>query len=317
MEWNVDVEVQARMLQNRLAKTFRKLAKPFERAQIGAFRLYDRDIPEIRLAIDWYEGHLVVAEYERRQHEAIPQWAARMAQAAAQRLEVPPERVHLKQRRTRPQQGPRYGRLARSAERLIVREGELRFWVNLTDYLDSGLFLDQRLTRARVGQESQGRHVLNLYGYTGSFTCAAALGGAASSVTIDRSRTYTEWAQDNLALNGLAQDVHRFVVCDSRAFLERAQRGGQLFDLIVCDPPSFSTAGQDVALDIQRDHPQLVEACLAVLKPGGVLWFCTNHQRFTPALDALGAQQVEEMTVHTVPQDFRNRTVHRSFRIRK
>ena len=313
----MDVEHQATMLQNRVAKTFRKLKGQFAQAHVGAFRLYDRDIPEIRLAIDWYEGHLVVGEYSRRQHEAIPGWAQHMAQAVAERLQVPPEQVHLKVRRTRPEAGPRYQRLERRDTRIQVREGPLRFWVNLTDYLDTGLFLDHRRTRQLVQKECRDRDVLNLYGYTGSFTCAAALGQARHTVTVDRSRRYLDWARDNLQLNGFDGQQHQLVSADSQTFLARAARDGQRFDLVILDPPSYSTAGQDQALDIQRDHGELVAASLALLRPHGVLWFSTNHQRFEPLLNGLPIQEATEMTAQTVPIDFRNRSAHRSFRLVK
>ena len=313
MRWDVDVDRQAEMLSNRVAKNLRHLRPRFERRNIGAFRLYDRDIPEIRLAIDWYEGALVVAEYQRTQHAAIADWPALMASAVSARLGIAADAVHIKARRTRPQQGPRYRRLQRTERRRVVREGALRFWVNLHDYLDTGLFLDHRLTRARIGAASAGKRVLNLYAYTGSFTCAAALGGASQTVSIDRSSTYLRWAQDNLELNGLLADHHQLRKEDTLSYLRRARSRRERFDLIVLDPPSYSTPGQDQALDIQRDHPALVEHCLQLLDPQGALWFSTNHQRFEPDFAGLGAQQSRETTAETVPEDFRNRKAHRSF----
>jgi 23S rRNA G2069 N7-methylase RlmK/C1962 C5-methylase RlmI len=184
----VDVALQAGMLENRVRKNFRRLHRAFERDGVGAFRVYDWDIPEIRAAIDWYEGHLVVAEYERAQTRDVPGWLEQMADAAARALGVPAGRVHLKRRRTRPPTGERYGRLSHSGERLAVRERGLRFWVNLDDFIDTGLFPDHRETRARVRSEASGLRVLNLFGYTGSFTCAAASGGAAATVTRRTSR---------------------------------------------------------------------------------------------------------------------------------
>ena len=296
------------MLANRVRKNFRRLRRPFEREGVGAFRLYDWDVPEIRAAVDWYEGHLVVAEYERAQTRAAAGWLEAMGEAAAAALGVSAGHVHLKRRRTRPARGERYARQGRGGERIAVRERGLRFWVNLTDYIDTGLFPDHRETRARVRAEANGRDVLNLFGYTGSFTCAAAAGGARRTVTVDTSAPYLAWAGENLALNGLAGRRHELVREDARDFLARS---GPRFTLCMLDPPSFSTRAGAAPFDVQRDHRALVEAALAALKPGGVLYFSTNHQRFEPRLQGLRA---EEITRETAPPDYR-RAPHRCFRI--
>ena len=334
-------DAQAQMLGNRLRKTFRKLKPGFDRRSIEVFRLYDRDIPEVRAVVDWYAGHAVLGEYARTQteDEAYP---AALAAAVANALEISPGNVHFKQRRTRPAKpgvaksgtGPkpvgvaRYERLSRTEERLIVREGKLRFLVNLDDYIDTGLFADHRETRALVSAESAGARFLNLFAYTGSFTCAAAMGGAARTTTVDVSASYLDWAKDNLALNSNLNDAvtrsafpgapthsaHEFVREDAREFLARAARAGSHYSLCVLDPPSFSTRDSS-SFDVQRDHRELIEETLRVIEPGGVLWFSTNHQRFAPKLDGLAAFSVTEMTAKTVPVDYRNRQAHRSFRI--
>jgi 23S rRNA G2069 N7-methylase RlmK/C1962 C5-methylase RlmI len=196
-----------------------------------------------------------------------------------------------------------------------VREGTLRFLVNLDDFLDVGLFPDHRETRAKVAAEARGKSFLNLFGYTGSFTCAAARGGAVRSTTVDTSSTYLEWARDNLALNGLAGPQHELTRLDAREFLRRARLSGKTFDLAFVDPPSFSTKGLEGAdFDVQRDHRALLDETLAVVAEGGALWFSTNHQRFTPALDGLRAT---EKTRETVPVDYRNEHVHRCWRIER
>lgn len=317
MHWDVDADKQAEMLANRVAKNLRRLKPRFARDNINAFRLYDRDIPEIRVAIDWYAGQLVVAEYQRAQHEAIPGWVQRMADAVARKLGVTAEHVHIKLRRTRPQQGPRYRRLQRSEQRHIVQEGALRFWVSLRDYLDTGLFLDQRITRRQIRSACADKRILNLYAYTGAFTCAAALGGASQTVSVDRSGTYLRWARDNLELNGLDHASHQLVCEDTGAYLERAAAQRERFDMILLDPPTYSTAGQDSALDIQRDHRALIERCLGLLSAHGTLLFSTNHQRFEPELADLPEYDARECTAETVPEDFRNRQIHRSFRIER
>ncbi|HEY2030428.1 MAG TPA: class I SAM-dependent methyltransferase [Myxococcales bacterium] len=305
----MDVEQQALMLSNRLRKNFRKLRGRFEQQEIGVFRVYDWDIPEVRAAVDWYEGHLVVAEYARAQTDALP-WLERMGAAAAEALEVEPAKVHLKKRRA----GEKYERLARKGERIEVRERSLRFLVNLDDFIDTGLFADHRETRALVARDAsagtqagaRGKSFLNLFGYTGSFTCAAARGGAADSVTVDASQVYLDWARDHLKLNRIEGD-HRLVRADVQEFLRDTKAS---FDLCVLDPPSRSDRG---GFDVLRDHRALIEAALRVLRPSGLLWFATNHQRFVPQLEGLA---FEELTARTVPEDFRG-TPHRTFRIRK
>jgi 23S rRNA (cytosine1962-C5)-methyltransferase len=295
----VDVDRQAEMLANRLRKNFRRLQPKFEQRNVGVFRVYDWDIPEVRAAVDWYEGHLVVAEYARTQTESVP-WLSRMGAAAAEALDVAPAKVHLKKRRT----GEKYARLGDSGQRLEVRERSLRFLVNLDDFIDTGLFADHRETRALIEAQARGKSFLNLFGYTGSFTCAAATGGAIDSVTVDASQIYLDWARDHLQLNGVRGD-HRLIRADAPRFLEETR---QAFDLCVVDPPSRSDRG---GFDVLRDHRDLIEAALRVLRPGGVLWFSTNHQRFVPRLEGLAFAEID-----TVPEDFRGHP-HRTFRIAK
>ena len=322
-----DLAQQSQMLANRVKKNFRALHKRFEKQQVGAFRVYDWDIPELRLVVDWYEGHLVAAEYARTQTDAIHNWLETMAAACADALAVPAANVHVKRRRTRPAEGVRYPRLAATGARFPVREGPLRFLVNLDDFIDTGLFADHRETRARVRAEAAGKSHLNLFCYTGSFTCAAASGGASATTSVDVSSSYLEWAKANLEVNAGLAPQHRLVRQDARAFLAGAARAAQRFDVVICDPPSFSTRRSDASgatagggrdddeadFDVQRDHPALVRQCLEVLAPGGVLWFSTNHQRFEPALDDLG-ERVREVTDETLPPDYRRRA-HRCFRI--
>lgn len=307
------------MLAGRVKKTFRQLHPGFEQAGIGAFRLYDRDIPEVRAVIDWYEGHLVVGEYQRRQTEAAGDWLYVVAVGAAKALGVPEAFLHLKRRRTRPRSGTRYERREEGGGGpgpLKVRERGLRFRVNLDDYLDTGLFLDHREIRKTIQRASEGRSVLNLFAYTGTLSAAALAGRAKHVTSVDVSRPYLHWAQVNLRDNGLPLERHEPARAEAFAFLGESARHGRRWDLVVVDPPSYSTAGgpEGRGLDLLRDHLALLRSSLAVLAPGGTLWFSTNHQRFEPALEGLDAS-VEETTSWTVPRDYRNRRVHRSFRI--
>ncbi len=309
---------QGQMLGHRVKKRFRRQKNRFAREGIEAFRLYDRDIPEVRAAVDWYAGHVVVAGYARAQTDVLPDWLDRMGEGVRAALGLAADHVHLKSRRTQPPEGPRYERLAHTERRLTVREGELSFWVNLDDYIDTGLFLDHRRTRALVRDWAAGQTFLNLYGYTGSFTCYAAAGGATTTTTVDRSTIYLGWMRDNLILNGLEGSRHVAARTSAEAFLARAIADGRRWSLIVLDPPSRSTVGgpDGQGLDLARDHRWLVEQTLQVLAPGGTMLFSTNHQALDPQLDGWGLDVVE-MTEETIPDDFRPHRPHRSWRLRR
>jgi 23S rRNA (cytosine1962-C5)-methyltransferase len=307
---------QQEMFANRLRRNHRRLHSAMEQASIGAYRLFDRDIPEIRAVVDRYEDQLVVAEYSRSQTETVDDWVGAMADAAAEALELPRHHVRAKSRHTG--RGVRYDAPGSGRGREFpVRERDLRFLVDLDAHLDTGLFADHRETRARVRAEAEGRRVLNLFAYTGSFSCAAARGGAAAVTTVDLSNTYLAWARRNLELNGLMGPSQELVRRDAVAYLEHARRRRRQWDLCVVDPPSFSTRGGVGSFDVRRDHVQLLRAVLDVTAPGGVVYFSTNHQRFGPRLDELADETAEivEITEQTVPPDFRNRGVHRCWRI--
>ena len=201
-------------------------------------------------------------------------------------------------------------------ERLKVRERNLSFWVNLDDFLDTGLFSDHRDTRVIVGRIAAGQDFLNLYGYTGAFTCAAAAGGAKTTVTVDRSATYLKWAQDNLKLNGLWGPRHTLVQSDVIKYLAQAYRTGRRFTMAFVDPPSFfQDHGKGVSFDVNRDHPELTQGVLKVMTRGSHVFFSTNHQRFAPRFDGLPINGLIELTPLTIPEDYRNRRIHRCWRM--
>jgi 23S rRNA (cytosine1962-C5)-methyltransferase len=305
-----DLDRWATMLANRVRKNARRLRKAFRREGIEAYRLYDRDIPEIRAAVDRYGDHLVFAEYVREQTARFEDWAGTMARAVGEALALPEANVHVRQRRTG-HRGRRYDRQGHRGQRIVVRERSLSFHVNLTDYVDTGLFNDARELRRLVGEDADDARFLNLFGYTGTVTCAAAAGGARQTTTVDASDAYLDWARDNLVLNGL-EGSHRLLRADVREYLDQARREGARFERIYCDPPSFSSTFGGGTFDVLRDHRSLVEACLERLTDDGVLWFVTNHQRFVPDLGGLDAV---ELSPDTVPVDYRNRSAHRAFRI--
>jgi len=304
-----------------LIKRFRHLSRWARRQGIEAFRLYDRDIPEIPLVIDWYAGWLHAAEYERPherteiEHEV---WLERMLEAAAMALDVPPGKAFLKVRR-RQRAGGQYEKLDQRRALLAVREGGLEFEVNLSDYLDTGLFLDHRTTRALVRDEARDRRFLNLFCYTGSFSVYAAAGGAKETTSVDLSNTYLDWTRTNLARNRFTDaGRHRTVRDEARAFLgHRARRGEPPFDLVVVDPPTFSRSALSPApWDVQRDHAELLDLVAANLAPGGVVYFSTNARRFHLAAETVQRTfTIRDITRRTLPEDYRASRPHRTWRL--
>ncbi|MBF0479134.1 MAG: class I SAM-dependent methyltransferase [Candidatus Omnitrophica bacterium] len=308
------IKYQSEILANRVRKNFAHLAKRYAKQNIDCFRLFDWDIPEVRAVVDWYAGHLVVGEYVHLQ--TGPEWLPQMAEAVAEALGVPSYRTHVKRRQTKTEEGPRYSKLASTGERMKVRERDLQFWVNLDDFLDTGLFSDHRDTRVLIGKLAKEKDFLNLYGYTGTFTCAAALGGVKSSVTVDRSATYLKWAEDNLQLNGLLTPQHEMVQSDVTMYLRQAVRYGRRFTLALIDPPSFyKNHDAGVSFDINRDHPELIRQVLKIMAPGSLVFFSTNHQRFEPKLEGLSIKDLVELTPKSIPEDYRNRQVHRCWKM--
>jgi 23S rRNA G2069 N7-methylase RlmK/C1962 C5-methylase RlmI len=304
----------AELFSNRIRKRFRHLSRRFKKQNIECFRLYDWDIPEIRAVVDWYAGHVVIAEYERLQ--TTPQWLPAMAKAVGETLNLPPDHVHTKRRRTRTKTGPRYGRMDSKGKRFQAKERDLCFWINPDDFLDTGLFSDHRETRVLIRELAAGKDFLNLFAYTGSFTCAAAAGGAGTTTTVDRSETYLKWAEDNLKLNGLQGPQHTRIQSDVDRYLERARRERKRFTLAFVDPPSFfRNQRTGVSFDINKNHPELIQNVLTVMAPGSIVFFSTNHQRFEPRLEGLPVKDLIEITPGTIPEDYRNRRVHRCWRM--
>lgn len=334
---------QAIMFANRIEKQWKHLRKWARRTGVTCYRLYDRDIPEIPLACDLYTDsetgdiHLHIALYERpyeKDEEEEEKWLEAMRLAAADILSVPEIRVHSKLRKKQRGEESQYERISRTGRRFPVDEGGARLLVNLRDYLDTGLFLDHRPARALVRATSSGKRVLNLFCYTGAFSVQAAAGGALSVTSVDLSKTYLAWAADNLEANGFrpgefairmeeSRDAGNFpcVHADVKAYLAWAFRSGLKWDIVVCDPPTFSNSKRSAdILDVNRDWPELCRMSLALLSPGGVLYFSTNSRtlKFDPDLVGGAATRpgtvIEDITESSIPEDFRNRKIHRMWR---
>lgn len=307
----------AQMFANRLQKNIKRLAKWQKRTGVSCYRLYDADMPEYALAIDIYDGHAHVQEYVAPKAIDPRQAERRLMEALSvlpQALDIASDRIYLK-RRQRQSGKSQYTRQSRSQERFVVEEGKAKFWVNLRDYLDTGLFLDHRPVRAMIGEMSAGKRVLNLFCYTATATVHAALGGARETVSVDMSNTYLEWAADNFELNKLDPRKHRREREDCLKWLseDRSQ-----FDLIFLDPPTFSNSKKmDETFDVQRDQVELVNATMARLAPRGTLIFSNNQRKFKLAPELDERYQVEEITRKTIDQDFQRRPdIHKVFVIR-
>jgi 23S rRNA (guanine2445-N2)-methyltransferase / 23S rRNA (guanine2069-N7)-methyltransferase len=203
---------------------------------------------------------------------------------------------------------------------MIVHEGGLKFWVNLSDYVDTGLFLDHRVARKRVMDEADGKRMLNLFAYTGAFSVYAAGGGARSTTTVDLSRTYLDWAGDNFEANGLSGRQHKFIASDAVEFLDEAQRRGDQYDLVVFDPPTYSNSKRtDSDWDVQVGYLEVFRRLSAIVASEGVVYFSTNFRRFKfddQAVRKCGFAS-REISTQTVPEDFRNRRIHRCWRLTK
>jgi 23S rRNA (guanine2445-N2)-methyltransferase / 23S rRNA (guanine2069-N7)-methyltransferase len=317
----------AGMFANRLGKNLKRLRGWAEREGVSCYRLYDADMPEYAFAIDVYraiepdESWLYVQEYAAPaeiEPEAVRRRRGEVLATLPRATGVAPERIRVRTRR-RTRRGEQYDKVDEQAHCHVVTEGGLRFRVNFEDYLDTGLFLDQRMTRARLREAARGKHFLNLFAYTGSATVYAAAGGAASTTSVDLSRTYLEWAQRNLALNGLAGAAHTWVQADCREWLTDAALRSARFDLVFLDPPTFSNSKRmEGVLDIERDHPELIDACARLLAPAGLLVFSTNAQRFRLQANLLERYQIRDVSAATLPKDFeRNPRIHRSFEVRR
>lgn len=305
------------MFRNRLAKVYKHLSKTARRQGITCYRIYDHDLPEFPFSIEIYEEKVYVAEYKRRHNlsdEAHEQWMKNSLDVMSEVLQIPVENIFTKLRQRKPGRQGQYQKTDATQNEFIVHENGLKFIVNLSDYLDTGLFLDHRVTRKMVMDESNGKRVLNLFAYTGSFSVYAAAGGAVKVTTVDLSKTYLNWAERNLNLNGFEGTQFEYIHADVLQYLEAIPANS--YDIIVMDPPTFSNSKRmEDFLDIQKDHVKLINNCMNALADGGTLYFSTNYTKFLLQAAELNTSIIKDITKATTPFDFEGKLKRWCYRI--
>ncbi len=306
--------------ENRLRKVWKHISKTAKRQEIACFRFYDHDLPEAPFAIEWLDGAVHMAEYKRRhgmeddEHEG---WLNDCRKIVADVVELEESKIFIKVRQRKAGRQGQYEKFDEQKVERIVPEGGLKFIVNLTDYLDTGLFLDHRITRGMVREEATGKRVLNLFCYTGSFSTYAAHGKADEVTSVDLSKTYINWAKRNMQYNKLYNpEKHDFIHDDVLEWLKGVPR--DRYDLIVCDPPTFSNSKRmDEHFDVQRDHVTLLKTLLKILSDDGKIYFSNNYRDFQIDRDALPATIVKDITAQTTPFDFAGKLHRACFMIQK
>jgi 23S rRNA (cytosine1962-C5)-methyltransferase len=302
---------------NRVGKRYRHLAKWARKIDTDCYRVYDRDIPEMPFALDVYGPRLLLQQYVRKGELVAPDWLGQVAEIAAIATGVEQDAVVARRREKVDRRNEQHQKAGRAAQWFPVREHGLRFLVDLETYLDTGLFLDHRPLRQHIRSVSNGLRFLNLFCYTGSFTVCAAAGGAASTTSVDLSNTYLDWARRNLATNGLEGARHSLIRADVLAWLGQARRMGQKYDTIFLDPPAYSSSKRMTGVfDVQRDHAELIGQTMELLSSGGELYFSCNLRGFKLAPETIGTFAVEDISDASIPEDFRNRSIHRCWRVR-
>lgn len=307
------------MFRNRLTKVYRHTSKLAMRQGISCFRIYDHDLPEAPFLIEKYEDKLYVAEYQRRfdvTEEAHIAWLLECKKVMSDVTGVDLESIYIKRRKRKENRLDQYQKLDETKKEFAVKESGLNFIVNLTDYLDTGLFLDHRITRGLVRDWSKDKKVLNLFCYTGSFSVYAAAGGAKEIVSVDLSNTYLQWAERNIKANFSDLKNSAFIQADVLQYL--AQQNAQRFDLVILDPPTFSNSKRMTDFfDVQQHHVGLINDCMRILTEKGILVFSTNYTKFQLNALQIRATEIKDITKATTPFDFAGKLQRQCFRLTK
>ena len=306
----------AEMFANRLRKNLKKLKKQFKKEHITCFRVYDQDLPEYAVAVDIYGKWIHVQEYKAPDTVEPEKAKARLNDVRVvlgDVFDAPEQHIFLKQRR---RQKGKSQYMKFKGDRIFheVEENGCRFLVNFSDYIDTGLFLDQRITRAMIRDLAGGKRFLNLFCYTGTATVCAARGGAESTHSVDTSKVYLGWAKQNLALNGFGYKRHFFHQADVSNWLKEPK---QRFDLILIDPPTFSNSKKSGRIfDVQKDHVKLIRSAARLLEPDGIILFSCNYRKFKLDLEGLNGFHIKDLSRSTLPPDFERRPkIHNIWKI--
>jgi len=310
------------MFENRLLKNYKHRIKQAKRQNISCWRLYDHDLPEYPICVEIYEDYIYIAEYNRRHalsDEDHTIWLADTKTIIANITGIPIANMYVRVRKRMDHKEEQYEKdeAVPEAKIITVQENGLKFLVNLTDYLDSGLFLDHRITRQMVHAEAKDTEFLNLFSYTSSFSVYAAAAGAKNVTSVDLSKTYLSWSEENFAINNLKNIVaYQFVHADVKQYLKTLP--SNKYDLVVMDPPTFSNSKRmKSVLDIQLDHAELINDVLRAMKNGGILYFSTNYSKFILETDKIHSTQIKDITKATTPFDFEGRLKRWCYKIIK
>jgi 23S rRNA (cytosine1962-C5)-methyltransferase len=305
------------MFRNRLQKVYKHLSRQAQRQGVSCYRIYDHDLPEFPFVIELYEDKVYMAEYKRRHSlndEEYELWWKESSKVITEITGVGEENIFFKMRQRKAGRLGQYQKLDEQKNEFVVSEGGLQFIVNLADYLDTGLFLDHRITRQMVKEMARNKKVLNLFSYTGSFSVYAASGGASKVTSMDLSKTYLNWAERNMQINFPEYKNHVVINADVIKELKNISAGS--FDLIIMDPPTFSNSKKmDDFLDIQKDHPDLINNCMRILKAEGTLFFSTNFTKFQLEEEKINAASIKDITKATTPFDFEGKLRRKCFKI--
>jgi 23S rRNA (cytosine1962-C5)-methyltransferase len=317
----MDLNEKFKMFENRLLKVYKHKSKQAKRLNISCYRVYDHDLPEFPFAIELYAEKIYVAEYRRRhnmsdgEHEA---WLQQSFSIISGVLNLPVENIYSRERkRLNHRESEQYEKRNSAQEFFKVEENGLQFLINLTDYLDTGLFLDHRTTRQMVLQEAANKRVLNLFCYTGSFSVYAASGNAANITSVDLSKTYLEWAKDNFVINNFKEETkYHFIHADVMQYLKTISPNS--FDLIIIDPPTFSNSKRmKDFFDVQKDHVELINDALHILSANGIIYFSTNYSKFILDEESIKVSSIKNITKQTTPFDFEGKLKRSCFKIIK
>lgn len=311
-----DGEDKSSPLLNRLRKNYRLIRKFGKKTGTNCFRLYSGEIREYPLTIDYYDGRLCIHYLCRaRELSAPPQELKKTAEEALKKMLGASLKAIYWKVRAKKKESRQYEKLAASGEFFPVFEYGARFYVNLRDYLDTGLFLDHRETRRMVASLSEGKNVLNLFAYTCSFSVHAALKGAATTTSIDLSNTYTSWGKENFELNHIPLEHHKIIRGDCLKIIKELNLQKERFDVIIIDPPTISRSKKmDQLFDIQQDYLFLLAQAIQLLAPQGLIFFSTNSKKFRLDPQAFPSCRFEEITAKTTPLDFHT-PIHRCWKI--